>query len=243
MIYKTIQFGEGKYCVRSITRTEDQIQAYTLRHHVFSQTLKWVPASKNGLDVDPYDLFAMTLGLFSEFGELLGLVRILPPHRPFMLEREFRSLVPTGYRVRKERDTVELSRLVMAPSLRHKGALSWKLSKLLYKGVYQWSMINRVNYIYLVVEKRVLRALSYSGFHCKPIGPSVKLQGGVESVAGLLDWTDFQCQHQNTRRIFFEWMTTAQSTSDSWPEPQHDHALMLETLKEYSGHEISRSVH
>ncbi|MDC4223559.1 MAG: GNAT family N-acetyltransferase [Candidatus Manganitrophus sp.] len=120
MDYRTIQFYEEGCCVRSIESEEEFLQAYRLRYQVFCETLGWVPPNPTGLEIDRYDSFATMIGLFSEENALLGLIRLLPPDQPFMLETDFCDLVAPGYRIRKETDTTEISRLAIAPSAQKK---------------------------------------------------------------------------------------------------------------------------
>jgi len=62
------------------------------------------------------------------------------------LEREFAPLLASGYRVRKEWDTAEVTRFAVAPKLREYGISPAYISKLLHKGMYQWSLQNDVRY-------------------------------------------------------------------------------------------------
>ena len=62
----------------------------------------------------------------------------------------------------------------------------------IYKGIYLWSILNDVRYLYLVVEKKMFRAFTITGFPCKRIGPVIKLNGGVKSLAATLDWREFE---------------------------------------------------
>jgi N-acyl-L-homoserine lactone synthetase len=55
-----------------------------------------------------------------------------------------------------------------------------------------WSLIYNIRYLYMVVEKRMFRALNILGFTLQRIGPIKTLEGGVESLAALLDWREFE---------------------------------------------------
>ena len=210
MSYQMIQFYEDGCWVRSIESQEEYLQAYRLRHQVFCETLGWVPSSPTGLEVDSYDASAIPLGLFSEQGILLGLVRIITPDQPFMLETDFVDLVAPGYSIRKEADTIEITRLTLIPSARKEG-LSSAYLRLLFKGVYQWSLENDVRYLYMEVEERFLRVLDRMGFPSTPVGPAKHLPpAGVHSLAALIDWEVFRRHNQMHRAAFLEWMTTGQ---------------------------------
>lgn len=211
MHYATIYFHEDSYCIRSLTGKEDRLKAARLRHAVFCQNLKWVPPCPDGLETDEHDPFAMSVGVFSAWEELLGVFRFLPPSRPFMLEREFAPLLAPGYRVRKERDTAEVTRFTVAPDLRQHDISPGHISRLLYKGMYQWSLENGVRYIYVAVERRFWRALVIAGYPYELIGPVTALPpAGAESVAAILDWENFRSQSRLKRATFLDWIETCQ---------------------------------
>ena len=210
MKYRSVHFYESGYSVRSIECEEDRRRAYRLRHQVFCEDLKWTPPSPGGLEMDRYDSFATSLGLFWE-ESLLGFIRFLPPDRPFMLENDFSDLIGPGYQIRKEADTMEISRLTIAPSSKSRGLSSRYLSMLL-KGLYQWSLLNEIRFSYLEVEKRFWRSLFSLGFPSTPIGPFKALPPAeVESVAAILDWEEFRRYNLARRPAFLDWMTTLQS--------------------------------
>src|SRR4051812_49144131 len=116
MNYNPVNFNEADYSIRSIQCEEDRLQAYRLRHLVFSENLGWVPHSSSGLEIDCYDRSAKTVGLFSESGKIAGLVRLVTSDQPYMLETEFAALLVPGHNLRKEADTIEISRLAVLPS-------------------------------------------------------------------------------------------------------------------------------
>jgi N-acyl-L-homoserine lactone synthetase len=206
--FKKIEFYEGRFLIKTLSEKKEVVDAYRLRHKVFSETLKWVPLSHDELETDPYDSWAASVGLFSEDGSLVGVFRLLPASRPFMLETEFRAFLTPGYTLRKERDTNEITRLTVDPSLQEKG-LSSRMLLVLLKGLYQWLLGNDVLYSYMVVEKRFLRALRAMGFPCKPISPFKALPpAGALSVAAILDWEEFRYENSKKRPEFLEWISS-----------------------------------
>jgi N-acyl-L-homoserine lactone synthetase len=214
MYYETIRFYEGPYCIRSLAGEEEKLKAARLRHEVFCENLKWVPPCSDGLETDEYDPFSMAIGVFSAEEELLGVFRFLPPSWSFMLEREFAPLLAPGYRVRKEWDTAEVTRFTVAPDLRHHGISPGHISRLMYKGMYQWSLENDVRYIYVAVERRFLRALVIAGYPYEAIGPVTALPpAGAESVAAILDWENFRSENREKRATLLEWIETRQPAS------------------------------
>jgi len=242
MHYETIRFDEGYYCIRSLAGKEDQLKAARLRHEVFCQNLKWVPPCADGLETDEHDPFSMAIGVFSEREELLGVFRFLPPSRMFMLEREFLPLLSPGYRVRKERDTAEVTRFTVAPNLRQHGISPGHISRLMYKGMYQWSQENDIRYIYVAVEKRFWRALVIAGYPYELIGPVTALPpAGAESVAAILDWENFRSESRRKRATFLDWIEDRQLASVPMHGQWLGRASNFAALPEYSAHGISPS--
>ncbi len=242
MHYETIRFDEGPYCIRSLAGKEDRLKAGRLRHEVFCQNLKWVPPSADGLETDKHDPFSMAIGVFSAGEELLGVFRFLPPSRPFMLEHEFFPLLASGYQVRKEWDTAEVTRFTVAPNLRQHGISPAHISKLMHKGMYQWSQENDVRYIYVAVERRFWRALVIAGFPFEPIGPVTALPpAGAESVAAILDWENFRSENRRKRATFLDWLEARQPASVPMHGQWLGRASSFASLPEYSAHGTSLS--
>ncbi|MER3422240.1 MAG: hypothetical protein C4293_02425 [Nitrospiraceae bacterium] len=202
-----IEFREGGLLVKTLCGEEEMVAAYRLRHRVFAQMLKWVPTSIDELEIDAYDGSATFLGLFCEAGKLVGLTRLLPAPGPYMLEKEFRCFLEPGYCLRKERDTTEITRLAIDPSLQDKG-LSSRLMLTLFKGIYQWSLSNDIRYCYMVVERRFLRVLQVMGFPCEPMSHFLALPpAGALSVAAVLDWERFRIESAGEHPDFLEWIS------------------------------------
>ena len=107
-----------------------------------------------------------------------------------MIEKEFSELVSPFHRIQKGINTAEITRLGISKLMRRKSKRQAVMA--IYKGIYLWSILNDVRYLYLVVEKKTFRAFTITGFPCKRIGPVIKLKGGVESLAAKLDWREFE---------------------------------------------------
>lgn len=239
---KDIRFYEGDLLVKTLTNEHELMASYGLRHKVYAEALKWVPSSIDELEVDAYDAWGTSLGVFSEIGSLIGVIRLLPSHGPFMLESEFQSCMTPGYIFRKERDTNEITRLTVDPSLTDKG-LSSRMLLVLLKGLYQWLIQNDVQYSYMVVEKRFLRVLHRLGFPARPISQFLALPpAGAVCGAALLDWEQFREENKRKRPEFLEWMSTV--------TPQHmieaigslgesDSALPFPSIDHWSAGNIS----
>ncbi len=206
-----IEFSEGDLLVKTLSTKEEMIQAYELRHRVFAEQLKWVPETEDRQEMDMYDLWGVTVGVFGSDGVLLGMGRLLPASGEFMLGNEFGALLPRDYIIRKEQDTAEITRLAVNPAVKDP-KLSNRVMLAVLKGIYQWAVENEIRYYYLEVEHRFLRALRMLGFPCEPIGPVVKLPpAGAEAVAALYDMVRFDDENSIKRPSFLEWISTIQT--------------------------------
>jgi len=208
-----IEFREDRLLVKTLSDEQDLSASYHLRHQVFAERLQWVAKSKDGLEVDVYDAFATSVGLFDDDRKLRGVFRMVRPPYPFMIEREFRPCLHANCEIRKEHDTAEITRLALDPTLTEKG-LSSRFMLTLIKGVYQWSRQNEVPYMYMVVEKRFLRVLRGIGLSCEAISPAVSLPpAGTLSIAALLDWKQFSKTCLLTQPSFFKWMNAVDGST------------------------------
>lgn len=186
MNFCSIKFKEGNFVVKTLDAERELEQAYRLRYDIFCRELRWVSARNEGREIDAYDNHSIFLGVFTKEEELIGFVRLIYADMPMMLEREFLELISPLYTIRKRKDTVEVTRLAVKKEFRGKVGMT------LYKGIYLWSLINGVRYLYLVVEKRNFRGLKIMGFPCRKIGPIKVLEGGVGSLAAIMDWREFE---------------------------------------------------
>ena len=133
-----------------------------------------------------------------------------------MLEKAFLSLVGPWHRIRKEDDTVEVSRLCVAPEMRESKISGnfgiHSISMLLYKGIYHWCIQSNIRYLYLVVELKIYRLLRAKGFPCKFIGEPRLMPDKVMAVAAMMDWREFTIFNAAKRPKMLRWFTQYQST-------------------------------
>ena len=209
---RQIELKEEQLTVRTLATAEEFMASYRLRHQVFAERLQWVSLSEDRIEVDAYDAFATSVGLFDAKDCLRGVFRMVRAPDPFMLESEFRACLLPGCEIRKERDTAEITRLAVDPTLIDKG-LSIRLMQVLFKGVYQWCIENEIRFLYMVVEKRFLRALRGMGFTCDAVSPAVCLPPAEAlSIAAVLDWKEFHVTGAGNRPAFYRWMNTVDGT-------------------------------
>lgn len=151
-----------------------------------------------------------------------------------MLEREFLSLVGIKHEIRKEYDTVEVSRLCVAPEARSNVvSINFgihRISMLLYKGVYHWCIRNNIRYLYLVVEYKIYRLLKAKGFPCKRIGEPQTMPDGVTAVATIMDWREFESLNTVKRPDMLRWFTQYQTLLVQGLLQQPDFSLQRQTF-------------
>lgn len=210
---RRIAFREGEFLVKALESEEELRQAYRLRHSVFAERLKWVPEREDRLESDVYDAWSTSIGLFSREQQLLGMVRMTPAPFPFMLESEFSGCLVGSHHVRKELDTAEITRLAVDPTITDRG-LSARLMRIIFKGMYHWTLANNIRYTYMVVENRLLRVVTRIGWPCHAIGAPVALPpADVLSVGALLDLNEFRSVAASKRPEMLEWLYATESAT------------------------------
>jgi N-acyl-L-homoserine lactone synthetase len=204
---REVAFYEGEFLVKTLEGKAELTQAYRLRHRVFAETLRWVPPTEDGEEMDMYDLWGSSIGLVDRGGKLHGLARLLPASGPFMLEKDLRLLLPQDHVIRKEPDTAEITRLAIDPDIKDKG-LSARLMLTLIKGIYHWAMEHGVRYLYLEVDHRFFRVLNAMGIPSDPLGPPVALPpAGTLSIAAMMDIVRCEEILGRKRPQVMEWMS------------------------------------
>lgn len=209
---RSISLKDRGMTLKNLTTQEDKIQAFRLRHRIFNEELNWVPRSKDSLEVDGYDRNAIFFGVFNNRNELVAFLRLILPESPFMLENEFSFLVPPRHVVRKEGDTAEVSRLCIAPKVRSSANSEnfaiHDIAMFLYKGVFQWSVINMIRYLYFVVDHKIYRLLRIRGFPCEMIGEPQTMPDGTVATAAIMDWSRFTLLNLVKRPEMLTWFTS-----------------------------------
>jgi acyl homoserine lactone synthase len=160
--------SEGDFLVKTLTSDDEKTKAYHLRHRIFCEELGWVPRSESMLEIDEYDKYTISIGVFDQKHVLIACTRLALPGTPFMIEKDFSSLISPLHEIRKHDDTTEVSRTCVAPEARRlsvRGTFGvFRVSMLGYKGVYQLCSLNNLRYVYTVVEPRLYRTLRAQGF-------------------------------------------------------------------------------
>lgn len=206
-----------------VLQAQDVEAAYRLRHEVFAKELRWVPLCDDGLEHDVYDAHAKHFGVLRD-RKMLSYLRLVSPEHRYMLEKEFRALVSPDHDIRKAPDTREVSRLCVSFDERGTkvrtsiGTIG--VSMLLYRQVYQWCIPNKVRYLYLVVEYKVLRLLKMFGFPCVLVGEPTRMPDGVTAAAAIMDWREFEAKNLLARPELVDWFNQDQEFQGALPPPR-----------------------
>ncbi len=228
-----LPYASAQDVTARVLQARDVTSAYGLRHKVFAQELRWVPQSDDGLERDVYDAHALHFGVFRD-RKILSYLRLVSPEHRYMLEKEFRALVSPDHDIRKAPDTREVSRLCV--SFDERGTKvrtslgSLGVSMLLYRQVYQWCVPNKVRYLYLVVEYKVLRLLKMFGFPCVLVGEPTRMPDGVVAAAAIMDWREFEAKNLLARPELVEWFNQ---------DPEYQDGLLPPPPAAYSERQVS----
>jgi len=212
---------EGGFLIKTLTAYEEMEQGFRLRHEVFSEELKWAPVTEEGTEVDSYDGFASGLGVFDRRQGLLGYARFITAPHPFMIDKEFAGLTTDEQRIQKSKDMAEITRLCVQKKGR-KADFLLRISNLLYKGIYLWSMKMGIRHLVMVVDKRYYRLWRLTGFPVKPVGNFKVMPDSVQAAVLSLDLKEFKEVAEDKKPEFFGWISTQ---PDHVPSPGLSHGL------------------
>lgn len=219
-----LTFQEDNFIVKTLSTHEEFEQAMRLRHDVFAEELKWVPASPDRMERDLYDDFSQYIGIFDLDEKLVGHARLIIAPDPFMLDDEFACLVPDNSKIKKSHDASEITRLCVKKEERA-GRNFAKISQLIYKGIYNWSLGENIRHMAMVVDKRYYRLLRLTGFPVKTLNAFHTMPDGVQAAAITLDWREFEDISQSKRPDFLEWIS---KLPDRYPSQSLSHELYLQ---------------
>jgi N-acyl-L-homoserine lactone synthetase len=219
-----IVIQEAGFVVKNLVSDDERIQAHRLRHRVYCEELGWVPRSETLLEIDAYDRHTVFIGVLDQHQTLLASCRLHLPGTAFMIEREFSSLVGAWHKIRKHNDTAEVSRSCVAQEARRvvvrRGSGIYRLSTLVYKGVYHWCSMNGIRYVYIVVEDKLYRMLRAMGFQSHLVGAPVTMPDGCVAMAAVVDWKEFVSGNTVKRPDFAKWFTLDESGRFEEPRRQ-----------------------
>lgn len=222
----SILIKEGGFIVKTMEDEKDKIQAYQLRHKIFSEELKWVPKTDDRLEIDVYDNHAVFFGVFDLQNRLLAHMRLVLAENTFMIEREFLLLMGGAHTIRKEKDTAELSRCCITHEARSY-IISNKYGRFdifsfLFKGIYLWCLKNNIRYIYGITDHKVYKLLRIKGFPFKLVDEPRIMPDGVIAMAIIIDWREFEILNKTKRPERSIWFTQYQSDLVQWQLQLHE---------------------
>ena len=200
---------EGSCRVERLHTWSQKEQAFRIRHRLFAETLHWVPEVASGLEIDAYDTCTEMIGVLNPDGRVLGQVRVHEASVPYMIEREFASVLGASPIPFKGRDTAELTRFGVLPEARAQVVQTpfgaFDLFTLLFKGAYIWSKAHGVRTIYGVTDRRVFRLLHLRGLPFEAVAPPKLMPDGVTAVAIRLDWARFEDLNRKQKPDLLAW--------------------------------------
>ncbi len=193
--------------IKTLSAYEEMEQGYRLRHEVFSEELRWAPISEDRKEVDRYDSFASCLGVFDMEQRLIGYTRFITSPRPFMIDKEFAGLTTGEERIKKSRDMAEITRLCVRKQGRRADYIL-RVSNLLYKGIYHWSLKMGIRHLVMVVDRRYYRLLRFTGIPVKMVGSFIVMPDSVQAAVIRLDLDEFREVAIYKSPEFYYWVTT-----------------------------------
>lgn len=207
----SLHMVSGEYVIKSFHSPDELRLAFSLRHRVFAESLRWVPIAEDGCEIDAYDMLAVHFGVFDRQKNLLAYVRLLTADKTFMIEEEFRCVIGEEYLLRKDRDTCELTRFCVAPAARNHAVTSeygiFSITALLFKGVYHYCLNRDIRFIYGVTDRAIYKFLKMKGYPYKMVGKPRRMPDGVLAIAVVLDWRDFESMNSEIRPKLLDWYT------------------------------------
>lgn len=201
---ETLNLQEDEYVVKKLTTEDELVKSYRLRHLIFAERLRWVSETPGRLEVDEYDKFTIPFGVFRK-GEMLAYIRLALSKDYYMLEKDFRILLPEGHHIRKAPDTGETSRFCVHPEARADKVAGYNVYMFLFKGLYTWCCANGIRCLYTVVEEKIYRLLCARGFPCNPLGDTVTMEDGTVALAVTVDWREFERLNMEKRPGLLAW--------------------------------------
>ncbi|MBI1910756.1 MAG: GNAT family N-acetyltransferase [Deltaproteobacteria bacterium] len=223
-----LTFQEDNFVVKTLSTHEEFEQAMRLRHDVFAEELKWVPASPDRMERDRYDNFSESIGVFDMDFRIAGYIRLITSSYPFMVDKEFACMLPEGVRVKRAPDMAEVTRLCVKKEDRSNQYLK-QVSHLLYKGLYHWNRLNEIRHSVMVVDARCFRLLRLTGLPVEKFSDFVVMPDGVKAGVCTLDWHRFDEIGLETRSSFHQWMSSMPVTLPiHYPVQSLSHELYLQ---------------
>jgi N-acyl-L-homoserine lactone synthetase len=216
-LLQPVVIEEEGYIFRNVEEAEELDKVFQLRHRVFCNELRWVRENSAFREQDHYDEYSVSFGVFDDRGRIAATIRTIVAPDPFMLSNEFSFLVRDFLPLRTEPDTVELSRLCVAPEYRNaifptRGS-SQSVSMLLFKGLFQWCRANDIRYVYAETEPKTRKLFCIRGIPLRQIGTPCHMPDGVTAIAVTIDWEEFLEVNRGRKPGLADWFSEGEKFS------------------------------
>jgi len=152
---------------------DDYLKAYQIRYEVYCEEYNYLNPKDypNRLEKDQYDPHSEHFLINNSTKDIVAYVRlILNSKEGFPIEKHFK-LDLKDFKIDKNK-TGEISRLIVSREYRR-----LHIILVLIKGLYKYVKVHGIEYIYSVMDDRLLNMLIKLGFPFRKIGPYTTYQG------------------------------------------------------------------
>lgn len=146
------------------------------RHKVFVETLGWDVPTQMGMELDQFDRPDTVYVVARDQGRLVGVARLLPTSRPYLLDEVFPQLM-NGTPPPKSEDVWELSRFAAAGRQPSSGQLSSSTAIGLLHAAQDCAVRHGASRLIMVTALGVERLLRKAGFRAYRAGPPQIIDG------------------------------------------------------------------
>jgi N-acyl-L-homoserine lactone synthetase len=191
-VIDSLAVAENEFRVEIADTPELQLEAFRLRHQVYSIERGFLPG-ENGVEIDAFDEHSRHVLLRHRTDNaVIGTVRVVGP-KPRSLASSFpmqKVCPPSIFNVLPLSTTGEISRFAISKE-RRVGCTSAVLLRLaLMRGILEVSQEMELTHWCAVMERSLLRLLKLSSIHFHALGPAVAYHGfrqpAAGSIAGIL---------------------------------------------------------
>jgi N-acyl-L-homoserine lactone synthetase len=175
---------------------------FKLRAAVFRSELQWIGSPSDETDTDSFDGNAVHFLTVNPDNDVVAALRIVPGNQVWMMEKYFDALLPINPQLHTA-DNCEISRLAIDKSYRNYSIQkNITVAELLYKGVFQYCLSNRIRYCYMVTTLPLVQDLRKKGMPVE-IVRSQRMESGLLAFSAMLDWYSFieENSHHDPKRI------------------------------------------
>lgn len=205
----------SEYLVNFNPNKMELLAAYRLRARVFCDELQWVQ-NVCGLDIDQFDSIAEHIVIIGPTGAVCATTRLIMGHKPWMLEKVFRDLLPATFSPDWKTAAAEVSRFAVDQEYRCKKSGQWTITDLLVKAIYLRCRQSSVEHIHMVTSRTMTRFLRSRGYPIKVVGPEKTMPDGVSTVMSAIHWSDLHFGTRLNERKLSRWFAGQHQNSPAW---------------------------